>query len=178
MSNHTIIHLATHGAFVVGRPEESFILFGDGSRTNLKEVERTWKLDNVDLIVLSACETGVNGQFGKGQEILGFGYLMQLAGARASIASLWTVSDSGTQMLMETFYEILKQQPNMSKNEALQLAQQALINSKNNEININIPSKRGVTIQVTLKPGAKTKLKSSLSHPYYWSPFILIGNGL
>lgn len=101
-----------------------------------------------------------------------------LAFASLGIASLWTVSDSSTQILMETFYEILKQEPNISKNEALQLAQQALINSKNNEININIPSKRGATIQVTFKADAKMNLRASLSHPYSWSPFILIGNGL
>jgi CHAT domain-containing protein len=51
-------------------------------------------------VVLSACETGLGGKLGNGEEILGFGYLMQQAGARAAIASLWSVDDGGTQALM------------------------------------------------------------------------------
>jgi CHAT domain-containing protein len=62
---------------------------------------------------------------GNGEEILGFGYLMQQAGAAATIASLWVVSDGGTQALMEAFYLAL--QNGYSKTEALQRAQQALI---------------------------------------------------
>ncbi|NEP41666.1 MAG: CHAT domain-containing protein, partial [Okeania sp. SIO2H7] len=58
MDRNTILHLATHAAFVKGAPEDSFILFGDGSLVNLQEV-RDWNLENVDLIVLSACQTGV-----------------------------------------------------------------------------------------------------------------------
>jgi len=79
---------------VLGQPEESFILFGDGDRVTLRDVA-TWSLPDVDLIVLSACETGVGGQLGNGEEILGFGYQMQKTGARAAVASLWAVSDGG-----------------------------------------------------------------------------------
>jgi CHAT domain-containing protein len=61
---------------------------------------------------------------------------------------LWTVDDGGTQALMNAFYATLKTN-NTTKAEALQQAQIALITGSNN-----------------------------LSHPYYWAPFILIGNGL
>ncbi len=147
MSDYSILHLATHAAFVTGKPEDSFILFGNGDRATLLDVE-TWPLTNTDLVVLSACETAVGGQLGNGEEILGFGYLMQQAGARAALASLWTVDDGGTQALMNAFYATLKTN-NTTKAEALQQAQIALITGSNN-----------------------------LSHPYYWAPFILIGNGL
>jgi CHAT domain-containing protein len=56
------------------------------------------------LVVLSACETGLGGKLGNGEEILGLGYQMQRAGARAAIASLWSVNDGGTQALMNAFY--------------------------------------------------------------------------
>ncbi|PNW31403.1 UNVERIFIED_CONTAM: hypothetical protein BEN50_02830 [Euhalothece sp. KZN 001] len=172
MDNHRIVHFATHAAFVVGRPEESFILFGDGTRTNLREVERNWTLTNVDLVVLSACETGVNGEFGKGQEILGFGYLMQLAGARASLSSLWEVSDAGTQVLMSIFYEQL-QESELSIAEALQQAQIALIN---NDETVITTLNRGLGVESTDE--ASNVPETGYSHPFYWSPFILIGNGL
>ena len=75
--------------------------------------------------MLSAYETGVGDTLGNGEEIFGFGYLMQEAGASAAIASLWAGSDSGTQTLIDAFYANLNQQ--MSKAEALRQAQIALI---------------------------------------------------
>jgi CHAT domain-containing protein len=106
-NDYAIIHLATHATFQPGVPEESFILFGDG-RADLTEIKNTWSFPNVDLVVLSACETGVGEELGDGSEILGFGYLMQQAGADAAIASLWKVSDPGTQVFMTRFYQALQ----------------------------------------------------------------------
>ncbi|MGJ5634882.1 CHAT domain-containing protein, partial [Nostoc sp. CALU 1950] len=70
MNEFNIVHLATHAAFVPGQPEDSFILFGNGDRPTLRDIE-SWTLNNVDLVVLSACETGIGGKFGNGEEILG-----------------------------------------------------------------------------------------------------------
>lgn len=143
MESYNIVHLATHSAFVNGYPEESFILFGDGTRTNLREVQ-DWNLKGVELVVLSACQTGLGKKLGNGAEILGFGYQMQVAGAAASLATLWQVDDRGTSEFMNDFYTALKN--GASKAEAVQKAQISMINSEFN-------------------------------HPYYWAPFILIGNG-
>ncbi|MFZ4730603.1 MAG: CHAT domain-containing protein, partial [Pseudanabaena sp.] len=71
----------------------------------------------------------------------------QHVGARAVIASLWTVSDGGTQKLMDAFYASLKK--GVSPTESLRLAQISLI--------------RG---------------GEPFDHPYFWSAFFLIGNGL
>ncbi|MEO0869036.1 MAG: CHAT domain-containing protein, partial [Cyanobacteria bacterium J06642_11] len=84
-----------------------------------------WQLDDVDLVVLSACETGLGGFDNNGEQILGLGYQFQQVGARAVIASLWQVDDGGTQALMNAFYLALRN--GFSKTEALQRAQQALI---------------------------------------------------
>lgn len=150
LNDYNIVHLATHAIFVTGAPEDSFIVFGNGDRVTLRDVE-TWSLPNVDLVVLSACQTARGGQLGNGEEILGFGYQMQLTGAKTTVASLWAVNDRGTQVLMNAFYETLKN-GNISPAEALRQAQIAMITSALNQ--------------------------PRLDHPYYWAPFILIGNGL
>jgi CHAT domain-containing protein/Tfp pilus assembly protein PilF len=147
---HNILHLATHAIFISGTPEESFILFGNGDKVTLRDIQK-WNLPNIDLVVLSGCETGLGGRLGNGEEILGFSYLIQQAGAKATIASLWSVDDGGTQALMNEFYSVL-QNPQITKSQALQAAQLALINKQNKN--------------------------TDFSHPYYWAGFILIGNGL
>ncbi|MEM9451011.1 MAG: CHAT domain-containing protein [Cyanobacteria bacterium P01_E01_bin.6] len=64
MDDHTVIHLATHAEFVSGEPEESFILFGNGDRITLRDIA-TWTLRNVELVVLSACQTALGGRDGQ-----------------------------------------------------------------------------------------------------------------
>ena len=145
-SNYSLIHLATHAAFVRGTPEDSFVLMGNGDRLNLREL-REWKLPNTQLIVLSACQTALGGVVGTGEEILGFGYQIQRTGAKAAIASLWTVSDQGTQTLMSNFYQQLHKGNNIIN--SLRQSQLALLQSTQIEF----------------------------QHPYFWSAFILIGNG-
>jgi CHAT domain-containing protein len=148
LDDYNIVHFATHAAFVVGKPEDSFILFGNGERVTLKDIS-SWSLPRVDLVVLSACETGLGGQLGNGEEILGFGFQMQKTGAKSAIASLWVVDDGGTEELMNAFYATLPSSK-FTKAESLRKAQIALITGNNQRH----------------------------THPFYWAPFILIGNGL
>jgi CHAT domain-containing protein/Tfp pilus assembly protein PilF len=174
MSDYSILHLATHASFVTGQPEDSFILFGNGDRANFRDVE-TWPLTNTDLVVLSACETGVGGKLGDGTEILGFGYLMQQAGARAAIASLWSVDDGGTQILMNAFYSAVEN--GMSKAEALRQAQIALITKDLSAVGGSRGEDAWIEV-VSTRTGLPKQVSNNLNHPYYWAPFILIGNGL
>ena len=156
--NHTILHLATHGMFVPNSPDQSIIVMGDGSTISLREIEQQWKLPNVSLVVLSACETAIGGKLGNGIEILGFGYQMQRIGSRASISSLWTIDDGGTQGFMNTFYTGLKQ----GKTPAFAIQQTQK----------DIEQLRGAVRYV------KGGIPTDLTHPFYWAPFILVGNGL
>ncbi len=172
MDDYTVVHLATHAAFVVGTPDDSFILFGNGERITLRDIQK-WSLKNVDLVVLSACETGLGGKLGNGEEILGLGYQMQRAGARAAIASLWSVDDGGTQALMDTFYTALENR-NTTKAEALRQAQIALITGNYTALG----QQRGLEVQQRISSSLPPNVASRLNHPYYWAPFILIGNGL
>ncbi|MBE9070763.1 CHAT domain-containing protein, partial [Leptolyngbya cf. ectocarpi LEGE 11479] len=174
MNDFRVVHLATHATFNPGPPQNSFILFGDGNRATLTDI-KNWNFPNVELIVLSACETAL-GEIASsnGEEILGFGYLMQLAGADAAVASLWAVNDSGTQILMNAFYGALQQ--GMTKAQALQTAQQALITG--NFSPVGSRSRQSIAVTPTTDVGQPMSSRTNLAHPYYWAPFILIGNGL
>ncbi|WP_223805547.1 CHAT domain-containing protein [Pseudanabaena sp. UWO310] len=165
---NSIVHLATHASFRSGSPLDSYVLFGDGSKATIFDISE-WNLKDVNLFVLSACQTGL-GTSANGAEILGFGYQVQRAGAKASIASLWEVSDGGTQLLMQAFYSQIKQ-GNISTSEALRQAQIAMINS---DKKVEGSDRTGIKIVGTLPNNPDGKL----SHPYYWSAFVLIGNGL
>ncbi|WNZ44090.1 CHAT domain-containing protein [Leptolyngbya boryana CZ1] len=170
MTNYSILHFATHAEFLPGQPEESFILFGkQNDRVTLRDLQ-TWNLPNTDLVVLSACETGKGGELGDGREILGFGYLVQETGARASLSTLWQVDDGGTQALMNAFYGAL-QTGRYTKTEALQAAQTALITGNYESVG----GKRGLGVVADTSQAVK---RDRLDHPYYWAPFVLIGNGL
>ncbi|MBW4442625.1 MAG: CHAT domain-containing protein [Plectolyngbya sp. WJT66-NPBG17] len=71
------------------------------------------------------------------------------SGARSTLATLWSVNDNSTADLMTEFYRSLSQQKqNMSKAESLRQAQLKLLKDPNYQ------------------------------HPFYWSPFILIGHWL
>jgi CHAT domain-containing protein/uncharacterized protein HemY len=166
LKNYNILHLATHAEFNTGVPDNSFIIFGNGDKIRLNEIA-DWQIPNINLIILSACQTGL-GKLGEGVEILGFGYQVQKAGAKNAIASLWKVDDSGTQALMDAFYAELKK-GDISIVEALRRAQIAMINSDKKGAGSD---RAGVRIVGTVPTS------STLSHPYYWSAFFAIGNGL
>ena len=181
-NDYRIIHLATHAAFNPGALEDSYILFGNEAWVTMADVGN-WSLTNVELIVLSACETalgevllaetaldsGTDSDSITGEEILGFGYLMQKAGAEAAMGSLWRVDDGGTQILMSAFYDALSR-GGLSKAGALQQAQRDLIRLADK-------STKGSLVPVITNSDLEID-PEDLSHPHYWAPFVLIGNGL
>ena len=147
-----ILHIATHGKFVSGRPEDSYLVLGTGEKLTIPEIKTLQDLSGIHLVVLSACETALGGADQDGVEISGLSSYFLSNGAKAVMASLWSVDDASTSELMSEFYRTLAastaQKP-MTKAEALRQAQLALIREGGN-----------------------------FARPYYWAPFILIGNGL
>ena len=162
-----IVHLATHGEFRSGRPDQSYIeLWGD--RLPLSEI-RDLELYSplVELLVLSACRTALGDQ----EAELGFAGLAVGSGARSALGSLWYVSDQGTLALMTSFYEQLAQQP--TRSEALRQAQLNLLRGET-----RIQSGQLLTPAAAFPVSdALTRAEASdFSHPYYWSAFTMIGS--
>jgi CHAT domain-containing protein len=173
---HQILHIATHGKFEPGRPDASYLVLGDGQKLPIPKIETIQDLGDVKLVTLSACETALGGAGQDGTEIAGLSYYFLAKGAQAVMASLWLVNDDSTSQLMQNFYTNLSQPKGdkTTKAEALQQAQIALLRGQSG----TTKQQRG-SIQVQPIAGTKSNPSSNnLQHPYYWAPFILIGNGL
>ena len=179
LRGHNILHIATHGEFVSGSQNDSFLVLGTGTKLPINKIETLQDLGDIHLVVLSACETAL-GETNKqdGIEIHGISFYFLKQGAKSVISSLWKVDDPSTAQLMQQFYSNLAIDAHPTKASALRQAQLSLLNgSKSTSRN---SEERG-GIRVNIKPGASSrneKLSSGYSHPYYWAPFILIGNGL
>ncbi|NJO46532.1 MAG: CHAT domain-containing protein [Oscillatoriales cyanobacterium RM2_1_1] len=125
---YTVVHLATHGEFS-SSAEETFVLTWD-ERINIDDLRRLLsadfqRLNPIELIILSACQTAV----GDDRAGLGLAGIAVRAGARSTIASLWSVDDESTALLMGHFYEALNR-PGITKSQALRFAQQQLLQNK------------------------------------------------
>jgi CHAT domain-containing protein len=105
------------------------------------------------------------------------GMIAQQKDAEAVLATLWDVNDASTSRLMSDFYTRWVKMPGQGKAEALRQAQLALLHSATSSD--QGADERGLLI--TGKPGTappKTQAPqlAGYSHPFYWAPFVLIGN--
>ena len=142
-----VIHFACHGEFNDKQPMQSGLLLSkDADNDGYLQVHEIFGLDfkNVNLVVLSACETALSKIYG-GDDLVGLSRGFIYAGTPSLLATLWAVDDRSTSILIEKFYEnwLIK---GMKKTEALQKAQVAL------------------------------KSMPEYQHPFYWAPFVLIGD--
>jgi CHAT domain-containing protein len=164
-----IVHLATHGEFQRGTPENSYIQLWD-TKLQLNQLrELGWNDPPVELLVLSACRTALGDE----EAELGFAGLAVQAGVKSALASLWYVSDIGTLALITNFYQQLQKAP--IKAEALRQAQMAMLTGK---VHIKDGELRGIGQrgEVPLPESLAEYANSNLTHPYYWAPFTMIGN--
>jgi CHAT domain-containing protein len=123
--SHNIVHLATHGIAYGNDPLASLVAFSPTEHENglltAPEVIQSSSLP-ADLVVLSACQTGLGRITGEG--MLGLSRAFLVAGARTVVVSQWSVSDSATMELMVAFYKNYLQSGN--KAIALQKAMQTV----------------------------------------------------
>ncbi|MHB9837751.1 CHAT domain-containing protein [Paraburkholderia terrae] len=104
-----VLHVATHAEADTIDPLHSRILLApatqpaDGPDSLLAKDIYNLKLNNVSLVTLSACETGL-GRIARGDEILGFTRAFFYAGATSLIVSMWPVADESSALTMRTFY--------------------------------------------------------------------------
>lgn len=107
-----VLHVATHAEADTIDPLHSRILLApatqpaDGPDSLLAKDIYNLKLNNVSLVTLSACETGL-GRIARGDEILGFTRAFFYAGATSLIVSMWPVADESSALTMRTFYSQL-----------------------------------------------------------------------
>jgi len=124
-TNKDVIHMSCHGGFDWKNPFNSGLKLADKD-LNVKEV---FDLNlSTNLLVLSACETGLNGQK-PGDELIGLTRAFLYAGVGSLIVSLWSVRADSTFEFMEKFYRKIKEE-NMNKAEALQQVQVEFIHDK------------------------------------------------
>lgn len=129
--NTRYIHLATH-AFAANEANNStgivFYQNKDDANDNILYLNEIYNLHiNAQLVVLSACETGL-GTIIPGEGLMGLSRAFQFAGANNLVVSLWKVNDRLTADLMIQFYSYLNKQYSISK--ALTQAKRAIINNK------------------------------------------------
>lgn len=177
---HNIVHLATHGIAYPEDPLASFVALSPARQDRQSEGDPSKQDENshgensgrngsgnglltareitesralglpLDMVVLSACETGLGKLSGDG--VLGLSRALLIAGVRTVIVSQWKVADSGTEKLMCGFYQHYIHSEQFYGQPALAL-QQAMEDMR------NLPMSDGIDYR----------------HPRYWSPFIIVG---
>lgn len=151
-SRHRVLHLATYGVLNKQNPLFSFVALAPAAEEDGRlEVHEVFGLDlDADLVVLSACQTGVgSGRLADvppGDDWVGLTRAFLHAGARNVIATLWPVQDRTTAVLMERFYQGFTGGADPAG--ALASAQRALLAAP------------------------------ATAHPFYWAGFVPVGGAL
>ncbi len=140
----SVVHLATHGQFS-SDVEQTYILTWDKllkvrELDNLLRTRGESRPETIELLVLSACKTAT----GDKRAALGLAGVAVRAGARSTLATLWTIDDESTSEFMGELYRQLD--AGVTKAQALQRAQLAILAKEN--------------------------------RPYFWAPYVLVGNWL
>jgi CHAT domain-containing protein len=148
-----VVHVASHFVLQAERASASYLLLGDGSHLGLTEFESSGlNFNGVQLLALSACDTAAPAG-GDGREVEGFGTLAQLHGAARVLATLWPVADSSTSEFMWRVYAF--REKGHALPEALRRAQLSFLKGR---------------------AGALRPRLAPYAHPFYWAPYVLMGD--
>jgi CHAT domain-containing protein len=150
ISKYRIIHVATHGLLNAERPQFTGVvlsLVGNKTHDGFVRTDEVFNLHlGSPLVMLSACETGL-GKEKRGEGVMGLTRAFMYAGAPTVGVSLWSVADKSTADLMTDFYKrLLTSAEGTTSSSALRDAQLAMISGK------------------------------KYSAPFFWAPFVLVGD--
>jgi CHAT domain-containing protein len=157
--NVPVVHIASHFVLETGDGAEPYLLLAgekDGDKRGF-----AWTLADMQsspvafhgtrLLTLSACSTAKDYTSKDGLEMDSLGMIAQQKDAESVLATLWDVNDASTSRLMSDFYRRWVAHPADGKAEALRQAQLAFLHP---------PSEQ----------------EAEYAHPFYWAPFVLMGN--
>jgi CHAT domain-containing protein len=128
LQDYQWVHFATHGFFNGNEPELSGLAFSlvdehGVEREGLLLLPDVFSLSlNADVVVLSACESGI-GKEVEGEGVIGLTRDFLYAGAKSLVVSLWKVDDQATSVLMKEYYQGLLSTKPMKVGEALRAAE-------------------------------------------------------
>jgi CHAT domain-containing protein len=152
------------GANVPAPTDANGLPIGDDGILTAEEVAEL-DLSATELVVLSACETGLGQRVAGGEGVFGLQRAFALAGARTTVSSLWKVDDAATRVLMVEFYRNLWERKR-GKLDALVAAQRKIL--------AEYDPQQGKFQPRGAEPADKTL--TSVSSPYYWAAFVLSGD--
>jgi CHAT domain-containing protein/Tfp pilus assembly protein PilF len=175
----SVVHIASHFVEEAGSGAQPFLLMGgqdageaQGYEWNLADMENSSiAFHGTRLLTLSACSTAKDYQSRDGIEMDSLGMVAQQKDAEAVLATLWDVNDASTSQLMSDFYSRWVRNPAAGKAEALRQAQLALLHAATG--GPNATKQRGPQLE---QGETSTARESTYSHPFFWAPFVLIGN--
>jgi CHAT domain-containing protein/Tfp pilus assembly protein PilF len=174
----SVVHIASHFVLIAGSGDEPFLMMGgdttgdpSGFEWNLSAMENSAvAFHGTRLLTLSACSTAKDYKSRNGLEMDSLGMIAQQKEAEAVLATLWDVNDLSTSHIMSDFYDRWVRNPTDGKAEALRQAQLAFIHGGG-----VVPgggTGRGFETEDQTSPPSSL----GYAHPYYWAPFVLIGN--
>jgi CHAT domain-containing protein/predicted negative regulator of RcsB-dependent stress response len=132
---------------VTGEKEDGLLTLGEILKLKL----------NADWVVLSACNTGAADGAGA-EAVSGLGRAFFYAGSRALLVSMWPVETTSARQLTSKLFEYQKEDKTLSRAGALRQSILALIDSPG------------------MKDAASGKIAASYAHPFFWAPFIIVGD--
>jgi len=176
-----VVHIASHFVMETGSGQEPYLMMGgneagqdNGYEWNLSEmVNSSVAFHGTRLLTLSACSTAKDYKNRDGNEMDSLGMVAQQKDAEAVMATLWDVNDASTSRLMSDFYTRWVKHPADGKAEALREAQLAFLHTNAAQGAGSETSERG--FKKAPAPAAEWK-DIGYAHPFYWAPFVLIGN--
>ncbi|MCB1768480.1 MAG: CHAT domain-containing protein, partial [Candidatus Competibacteraceae bacterium] len=182
LPHYAVWHFSCHGSANFADPLYSGLALANTDVLTLRDI-LALRLSGVRLAVLSACETGLPGAELLDEVVSLPAGLLQ-AGVAGVIASLWSVSDFSTMLLLTRFHDFWRIE-GLAIDQALRRAQQWVRDTTNREKLVHFQGIEGACASVVSPEGARLlygKLddydepdRRSFAHPYHWAAFSYVG---